>query len=161
LLASETAEWEAVDAHIQPLPVAAATIPAANPAASTGYEQLDDVTVREDESEEALGDENESEPIALDDLQITKAETASTSTQLPELAAPDLRLQPFARDSAALKNRHIGPLLNLARRITASGGDRRAVTRVRIAGISSPTEARSRVVAKERSRAVAAALREA
>ena len=127
--------------------------------------ELDDVTVRET-TEESLGDENEDNaggdaaldvlPDAADSAQVTQDSAPACGD-----AQPDLRLLGFDANRAALKNAHIKPLLQLARRIVGTAGDRRAVRGVRVVGIFSEMEPRSRGVAESRARAVQAALMEA
>jgi len=163
LLAAETSELQAIDAPAESQ-VSDSFPPARVPgnAQIQTPPQLDDVAVRADEPEELLGDEEESDPAAGNsEADVDKDETPAVRADVSGPLRPDLRLDNFGHNRTAPKNRHIAPLVTLARRIVASIGDRCRVQRVRVTGVFSPVEPRSRVVAEDRARAVTAALREA
>src|SRR5215467_5486505 len=156
LLAAETSELEAIEPGEEQKPGSGETAAKATPLDTRV--QLDDVTVRADEPEESVGAEDEAERVASDHTDAGLTASPLTSSGAID---PDLRLAHFAPRRARLENRHLGPLLALARTIVGSQGGRRPVERVRVTGVPGAAGPHSRALAESRARAVALALREA
>lgn len=129
--------------------------------------EAEPITVSEPDATEApdLALAIEKPPTEPEDTEIgsepTSKRPASPNSDSLATTRPALTLRKFDANRATLKSVHVAPLLALARQIVASAGNRHAIRRIRMVGISAPGNSRSRSLAENRAHAVRVALGEA